>query len=110
MRRWEALSVSLLGSGAASRVRAWPSWFQSCRFSGHGFALQTGTAGTVLPCVAALPEAHMQEPSVPEPPFVVVDKEYRINLAARLAVMRFSTTSAASQLQDSLITALDCSD
>ncbi|CAE7040674.1 XDH, partial [Symbiodinium natans] len=50
----------------------------------RGQSLTSATIESVGKVLRAEIEAHIQEPSVPEPPFLVVDKEYRVNLACNL--------------------------
>eukprot|EP00439_Symbiodinium_sp_Y106_P030415 s102_g3.t1 len=50
----------------------------------RGQPLTSATIQSIGKVLRAEIEAHIQGPSVPEPPFLVVDKEYRVNLACNL--------------------------
>eukprot|EP00435_Cladocopium_sp_Y103_P021841 s892_g5.t1 len=49
-----------------------------------GKSLDSTTISAAMKTLAIELKAHLQEPSVPEPPFVVVDPQYRLNLAPQL--------------------------
>eukprot|EP00438_Fugacium_kawagutii_P015533 Skav201974 [mRNA] locus=scaffold103:337650:340410:+ [translate_table: standard] len=60
-----------------------------------GTSLDSVTISVAMKLLSAELKAHLQEPSVPDPPFVVVDPQYRLNLAVQL----FGKASLRCRLQ-----------